>query len=95
MTEWGSLFLVDQGEGDRNGYNISFFGVKKGDMSSRYWKSEVRVVSIQFFFIGNGLLFYVEMFLYLYVNCFRYGKSFIFLYMLVYTYSLFICFFFK
>ncbi|XP_034301423.2 periodic tryptophan protein 2 homolog [Magallana gigas] len=48
MTEWGSLSLVDQGEGDRNGHNISLPGVKKGDMSSRHWKPEVRVVSIQF-----------------------------------------------
>lgn len=95
MTEWGSLSLVDQGEGDRNGHNISLPGVKKGDMSSRHWKPEVRVVSIQFSPTGNGQSLHVEMFLYLYVNCLRHGKSFILLYMLVYTYSLFICLLFK
>lgn len=95
MTEWGSLSLVDQGEGDRNGHNISLPGVKKGDMSSRHWKPEVRVVSIQFSPTGNGQSLHVEMFLYLYVNCLCHGKSFILLYMLVYTYSLFICLLFK
>ncbi|KAJ8297869.1 hypothetical protein KUTeg_024400 [Tegillarca granosa] len=48
MTEWGSLALVDQGEGESDGKNISLPGVKKGDMSSRHWKPEVRVTSIQF-----------------------------------------------
>ncbi|KAK3099531.1 hypothetical protein FSP39_005884 [Pinctada imbricata] len=48
MTEWGSLSLVDQGEGDKDGKSISLPGVKKGDMSSRHWKPEVRVMSIQF-----------------------------------------------
>lgn len=48
MTDWGSLALVDQGEMDKNGQNISLPGVKKGDLSSRHWKPEVRVVSIQF-----------------------------------------------
>ncbi|KAL3880486.1 hypothetical protein ACJMK2_032721 [Sinanodonta woodiana] len=47
MTEWGSLALVDRGEGD-DGKVISLPGVKKGDMSSRHWKPEVRVSCIQF-----------------------------------------------
>jgi len=46
MTEWGSLSLVDQGEGDSK--TISLPGVKQGDMSSRHWKPEVRVTSIRF-----------------------------------------------
>lgn len=48
MTEWGSLSLVDQGEGDQEGATISLPGVRKGDMSSRHWKPEVRVAAIQF-----------------------------------------------
>ena len=48
MTEWGSLSLVDQGEGDKDGKALNLPGVKKGDMSSRHWKPEVRVMSIQF-----------------------------------------------
>lgn len=76
MTEWGSLSLVDQGEGDRNGHSISLPGVKKGDMSSRHWKPEVRVVSIQFSPTGNGQSLHVEMFLYLYVVCVMVKASF-------------------
>ena len=48
MTEWGNLSLVDQGEGDEDGKSLSLPGVKKGDMSSRHWKPEVRVSYIQF-----------------------------------------------
>ncbi|CAC5425132.1 PWP2 [Mytilus coruscus] len=48
MTEWGSLSLVDQGEGDEQGQSLSLPGVKKGDMSSRHWKPEVRVSCIRF-----------------------------------------------
>ncbi|XP_053398750.1 periodic tryptophan protein 2 homolog [Mercenaria mercenaria] len=44
MTEFGSLSLVDTDE-DRD---ISLPGVKKGDMSSRHWKPEVRVSSVKF-----------------------------------------------
>lgn len=69
MTEWGSLSLVDQGEGDRNGQSISLPGVKKGDMSSRHWKPEVRVVSIQFSPTGDVHSLHVEIFLCLYAVC--------------------------
>ncbi|XP_005103088.1 periodic tryptophan protein 2 homolog [Aplysia californica] len=48
MTEWGSLALVDTGQGDEKGSAISLPGVKKGDHSSRHWKPEVRVYSLQF-----------------------------------------------
>ncbi|XP_041358721.1 periodic tryptophan protein 2 homolog [Gigantopelta aegis] len=47
MTEWGNLSLVDQGEGD-DGKTISLPGVRKGDMSSRHWKPEVRITTVQF-----------------------------------------------
>jgi periodic tryptophan protein 2 len=48
MTEWGSLALVDEGQGDDGGKSISLPGVKAGDMSSRHWKPEVRVSCIHF-----------------------------------------------
>ena len=48
MTEWGSLSLVDEGEGEEGGRSISLPGVKKGDYSSRHWKPEVRVSSVRF-----------------------------------------------
>ena len=48
MTEWGSLALVDDGQGDELGTPISLPGVKKGDISSRHWKPEVRVLNVQF-----------------------------------------------
>ncbi|WAR00919.1 PWP2-like protein [Mya arenaria] len=44
MTEFGSLALVDTEEGK----DVSLPGVKKGDMSSRHWKPEVRVSCVQF-----------------------------------------------
>ncbi|XP_060576398.1 periodic tryptophan protein 2 homolog [Ruditapes philippinarum] len=44
MTEFGSLSLVDSEEGK----DLSLPGVKKGDMSSRHWKPEVRVSSVRF-----------------------------------------------
>ncbi|KAL4230154.1 U3 snoRNP protein [Mactra antiquata] len=44
MTEFGSLALVDTEEGK----DISLPGVKKGDMSSRHWKPEVRVSCVKF-----------------------------------------------
>ncbi|CAL1543305.1 unnamed protein product [Lymnaea stagnalis] len=47
MTEWGSLSLVDTGQGD-DGKAIALPGVKKGDHSSRFWKPEVRVYSLHF-----------------------------------------------
>ncbi|KAL5012052.1 hypothetical protein ScPMuIL_010603 [Solemya velum] len=48
MTEWGSLSLVDGGEGDVDGQSVSLPGARKGDMSSRHWKPEVIVSSIMF-----------------------------------------------
>ncbi|KAK2188503.1 hypothetical protein NP493_130g01036 [Ridgeia piscesae] len=48
MTEWGSLALVDEGDGEDGGRSISLPGVKKGDYSSRHWKPEVRVSSVRF-----------------------------------------------
>jgi periodic tryptophan protein 2 len=48
MTEWGSLALVDEGQGEVNGKSISLPGVKAGDMSSRMWKPEVRVSCVHF-----------------------------------------------
>jgi len=48
MTEWGSMALVDTGQGTENGTEIALPGVKKGDHSSRFWKPEVRVFSLQF-----------------------------------------------
>ena len=49
MTEWGSLALVDEGQGDAAGGKvISLPGVKKGDLSSRHWKPEVRVGQVRF-----------------------------------------------
>ncbi|XP_074651858.1 periodic tryptophan protein 2 homolog [Tubulanus polymorphus] len=44
MTEWGSLALVDSADGK----SLSLPGVKKGDMSSRHWKPEVRVYGVSF-----------------------------------------------
>ncbi|XP_062866597.1 PWP2 small subunit processome component [Trichomycterus rosablanca] len=48
MTEFGSLALVDEGAGDGDGVEISLPGVKKGDMSSRHFKPEIRVPSLRF-----------------------------------------------
>ena len=48
MTEFGSLALVEEQQDDTDGRNISLPGVRKGDMSSRHWKPEVRVSSIRF-----------------------------------------------
>lgn len=48
MTEFGSLALVDDGAGDEEGVNISLPGVRKGDMSSRHFKPEIRVSSLRF-----------------------------------------------
>ncbi|XP_064636474.1 periodic tryptophan protein 2 homolog [Lineus longissimus] len=45
MTKWGNLDLVDTEVEDKS---ISLPGVKKGDMSSRHWKPEVRVSGVQF-----------------------------------------------
>ncbi|XP_077370168.1 PWP2 small subunit processome component [Festucalex cinctus] len=48
MTEFGSLALVDEGAGDKDGVNISLPGVRRGDMSSRHFKPEIRVSSLRF-----------------------------------------------
>ena len=48
MTEFGSLALVDEGQDGRDGKSISLPGVRKGDMSSRHWKPEVRVTGVHF-----------------------------------------------
>ncbi|MED6249475.1 U3 snoRNP protein [Ataeniobius toweri] len=48
MTEFGSLALVDDGAGDGDGVDISLPGVRRGDMSSRHFKPEIRVSSLRF-----------------------------------------------
>ncbi|KTF74691.1 hypothetical protein cypCar_00017811 [Cyprinus carpio] len=48
MTEFGSLSLVDEGTGDGDGVALSLPGVKRGDMSSRRFKPEIRVSSLCF-----------------------------------------------
>uniref|UniRef100_UPI003AAAA85B PWP2 small subunit processome component n=1 Tax=Centroberyx gerrardi TaxID=166262 RepID=UPI003AAAA85B len=48
MTEFGSLALVDEGAGDGDGVHLSLPGVKRGDMSSRHFKPEIRVSSLRF-----------------------------------------------
>ena len=48
MTEWGSLALVDEGQGDDKGKTIGLPGVTKGNSSLRHFKPEVRVYGVQF-----------------------------------------------
>ncbi|KAK7503863.1 hypothetical protein BaRGS_00004986, partial [Batillaria attramentaria] len=48
MTEWGSLALVDEGQGDEKGKKLALPGVREGDLSSRHWRPEVRVAAVQF-----------------------------------------------
>ncbi|XP_038138082.1 PWP2 small subunit processome component [Cyprinodon tularosa] len=48
MTEFGSLALVDDAAGDEDGVDISLPGVRRGDMSSRHFKPEIRVSSLRF-----------------------------------------------
>ncbi|XP_066517499.1 PWP2 small subunit processome component [Hoplias malabaricus] len=48
MTEFGSLALVDEGTGDGDGVQLSLPGVRRGDMSSRHFKPEIRVTSLRF-----------------------------------------------
>ncbi|XP_012882812.1 PREDICTED: periodic tryptophan protein 2 homolog [Dipodomys ordii] len=48
MTEFGNLALIDQDAGEENGVAIPLPGVKKGDMSSRHFKPEIRVTSLSF-----------------------------------------------
>ncbi|RUS87693.1 hypothetical protein EGW08_004534 [Elysia chlorotica] len=47
MTAWGSMALVDTGQSE-DGTAIALPGVKRGDHSSRFWRPEVRVYSLQF-----------------------------------------------
>uniref|UniRef100_A0A4W4GI08 Small-subunit processome Utp12 domain-containing protein n=1 Tax=Electrophorus electricus TaxID=8005 RepID=A0A4W4GI08_ELEEL len=48
MTEFGSLALVDEGAGDGDGVELRLPGVRRGDMSSRHFKPEIRVTSLHF-----------------------------------------------
>ncbi|XP_004602545.1 periodic tryptophan protein 2 homolog [Sorex araneus] len=66
MTEFGNLALIDQDAGADEGVAIPLPGVKKGDMSSRHFKPEIRVTSLRFSPTGHcwaattteGLLIY-------------------------------------
>ncbi|XP_058379195.1 periodic tryptophan protein 2 homolog isoform X2 [Diceros bicornis minor] len=48
MTEFGNLALIDQDAREEGGVTIPLPGVKKGDMSSRHFKPEIRVTSLRF-----------------------------------------------
>ncbi|XP_030059627.1 periodic tryptophan protein 2 homolog [Microcaecilia unicolor] len=48
MTEFGSLALLDEGAGDGNTVDLALPGVKRGDMSSRSFKPEIRVTCLRF-----------------------------------------------
>ncbi|KAG5852379.1 hypothetical protein ANANG_G00061770 [Anguilla anguilla] len=48
MTEFGSLALLDEGVGDGDTVALSLPGVRRGDMSSRHFKPEIRVTSLSF-----------------------------------------------
>ncbi|XP_060007036.1 periodic tryptophan protein 2 homolog isoform X2 [Lagenorhynchus albirostris] len=48
MTEFGNLALIDQDAMEEGGVLIPLPGVKKGDMSSRHFKPEIRVTSLRF-----------------------------------------------
>ncbi|XP_032485862.1 periodic tryptophan protein 2 homolog isoform X1 [Phocoena sinus] len=48
MTEFGNLALIDQDAMEEGGVPIPLPGVKKGDMSSRHFKPEIRVTSLRF-----------------------------------------------
>ncbi|XP_072595331.1 periodic tryptophan protein 2 homolog [Vulpes vulpes] len=48
MTEFGNLALIDQDAGAEDGVAIPLPGVRKGDMSSRHFKPEIRVTSLRF-----------------------------------------------
>uniref|UniRef100_A0A8C9TWP7 PWP2 small subunit processome component n=1 Tax=Scleropages formosus TaxID=113540 RepID=A0A8C9TWP7_SCLFO len=62
MTEFGSLALMDEGVGDGDTVALSLPGVRKGDMSSRHFKPEIRVTSLHFspteWKLSLGLLIY-------------------------------------
>ncbi|XP_029433602.1 periodic tryptophan protein 2 homolog isoform X2 [Rhinatrema bivittatum] len=48
MTEFGSMALMDEGVGDDNAVDLALPGVKRGDMSSRHFKPEIRVTCLRF-----------------------------------------------
>ncbi|XP_075053645.1 periodic tryptophan protein 2 homolog [Mixophyes fleayi] len=48
MTEFGSVALIDDATGDEDGVRLSLPGVRRGDMSSRHFKPEIRVTSLNF-----------------------------------------------
>nr|XP_008174682.1 periodic tryptophan protein 2 homolog isoform X1 [Chrysemys picta bellii] len=48
MTEFGSMALIDDGAGDEDGVAIALPGVKRGDLSSRHFKPEIRVTCLRF-----------------------------------------------
>ncbi|XP_038616528.1 periodic tryptophan protein 2 homolog [Tachyglossus aculeatus] len=48
MTEFGSLALIDQDAGVEDGVAVPLPGVKRGDMSSRHFKPEIRVTCLHF-----------------------------------------------
>ncbi|XP_078264739.1 PWP2 small subunit processome component [Rhinoraja longicauda] len=47
MTEFGSVALIDEGAGE-DGVALPLPGVKKGDMSRRHFKPEIRVTCLRF-----------------------------------------------
>ena len=55
ITEFGSLSMVDEGQGE-SGTAISLPGVKKGDMSARHWRPEVRVYAVHFSPTGRNTI---------------------------------------
>ncbi|XP_044526133.1 periodic tryptophan protein 2 homolog [Gracilinanus agilis] len=48
ITEFGNLALIDQDAADEEGIALALPGVRKGDMSSRRFKPEIRVTSLHF-----------------------------------------------
>ncbi|XP_034279782.1 periodic tryptophan protein 2 homolog [Pantherophis guttatus] len=48
MTEFGSMALIEEGNGDDDDVVIPLPGVKRGDMSSRHFKPEIRVTCLRF-----------------------------------------------
>uniref|UniRef100_A0A663N554 PWP2 small subunit processome component n=1 Tax=Athene cunicularia TaxID=194338 RepID=A0A663N554_ATHCN len=48
MTEFGSMALIDEGAGGEDGVAIPLPGVKRGDMSYRHFKPEIRVTCLRF-----------------------------------------------
>uniref|UniRef100_H3AB34 PWP2 small subunit processome component n=1 Tax=Latimeria chalumnae TaxID=7897 RepID=H3AB34_LATCH len=48
MTQFGSMALIDEDAGEEDGVALALPGVKKGDMSSRHFKPEIRVTCLHF-----------------------------------------------